>query len=81
MLAINNLTKGQAANILTRLKHGAQVCFDQCPLQVLYTYTIQARFEKKVKESSRILDVMQKERDRRAREIVKVGPLHVGGIT
>ncbi|KIL70887.1 hypothetical protein M378DRAFT_183448 [Amanita muscaria Koide BX008] len=60
---IHNLTKGQAGNILTRLKHGAQ-----------------ARFEKKVKENTRILNDLQKEQNRRARETVKVGPLHVEDI-
>ncbi|KAK2461954.1 hypothetical protein APHAL10511_006417 [Amanita phalloides] len=55
---IGSLTKGQAANILTRLKHGAQ-----------------SRFEKKLKENNRILDALRKERDRMAREVVKVGPL------
>ncbi|KAF8640629.1 hypothetical protein AX17_000289 [Amanita inopinata Kibby_2008] len=58
MQKIQNLTKGQAANILTRLKHGAQ-----------------ARFEKKQKENIKMLNVVEKEKMRRAREDVKVGPL------
>ncbi|KAF8632559.1 hypothetical protein AX15_001769 [Amanita polypyramis BW_CC] len=63
MQKIRDLTKGQAANILTRLKHGAQ-----------------ARFEKRLKENTRVLHTMQKERDRVAREVVKVGPLHVDDV-
>src|SRR6266550_7627298 len=37
---IHHLTKGQAANILTRLKHGAQVCPTWCTLQLLTVYII-----------------------------------------
>ncbi|KAI0082294.1 P-loop containing nucleoside triphosphate hydrolase protein [Panus rudis PR-1116 ss-1] len=55
---IASLTKGEAANIITRLKHGAQ-----------------ARYEKKSKEKRKLEQAMEKERVRRARETVSVGPL------
>ncbi|KAI0932110.1 hypothetical protein AcW1_000677 [Taiwanofungus camphoratus] len=55
---IQNMTKGDAANIITRLKHGAQT-----------------RYEKKIKEQQKAVDVLAKEKKRRAREDVKVGPL------
>ncbi|TFK41214.1 P-loop containing nucleoside triphosphate hydrolase protein [Crucibulum laeve] len=56
------MTKGDAANIIIRLKHGAQ-----------------ARFEKKMKLATRAAAVSSKEAQRRAREDVRVGPLHLGG--
>ncbi|KAH8120198.1 P-loop containing nucleoside triphosphate hydrolase protein [Phellopilus nigrolimitatus] len=56
-----SLTKGQAANIITRLKHGAQ-----------------ARYAKKVKLALKDAQSADKEKRRRAREHVAVGPLHSG---
>ncbi|THH11226.1 hypothetical protein EW145_g819 [Phellinidium pouzarii] len=56
---LRNLTKGQAANIITRLKHGAQ-----------------ARYAKKVKTVQKEARRVDKERRRKAREHVAVGPLH-----
>ncbi|KAH7883536.1 P-loop containing nucleoside triphosphate hydrolase protein [Phlebopus sp. FC_14] len=54
-----NLTKGEAANIITRLKHGAQ-----------------AYYEKKAKQKRKVDELAQKEKERRAREDVQVGPLN-----
>ncbi|KAF9076236.1 P-loop containing nucleoside triphosphate hydrolase protein [Rhodocollybia butyracea] len=52
------LTKGEAANIITRLRNGAK-----------------ARHEKKVKQAVAKAKATEKERARRAREEVRVGPL------
>ncbi|KZT02640.1 P-loop containing nucleoside triphosphate hydrolase protein [Laetiporus sulphureus 93-53] len=57
---LSRLTKGEAANIITRLKHGAQ-----------------SRYEKKVKQQQRAMKALQKERLRKAREHVEVGPLSI----
>ncbi|KIK70935.1 hypothetical protein GYMLUDRAFT_185101 [Collybiopsis luxurians FD-317 M1] len=55
---LQRLTKGEAANIITRLKHGAK-----------------GRHAKKIKHASTAAKVAEKERARRAREDVQVGPL------
>ncbi|OAX44240.1 P-loop containing nucleoside triphosphate hydrolase protein [Rhizopogon vinicolor AM-OR11-026] len=55
---LQNMTKGEAANIITRLKHGAQ-----------------AHYEKKTKEAKKTSQLAEKERRRRERETVQVGPL------
>ncbi|RPD82473.1 P-loop containing nucleoside triphosphate hydrolase protein [Lentinus tigrinus ALCF2SS1-7] len=55
---LKDLRKGEAANIITRLKHGAQ-----------------ARYEKIKKERLRTVLAVEKEKARKAREVVKVGPL------
>ncbi|KAE9408139.1 P-loop containing nucleoside triphosphate hydrolase protein [Gymnopus androsaceus JB14] len=55
---LTNLTKGEAANIITRLKHGAK-----------------GRHNKKAKQASTAAKAAEKERVRRAREDVRVGPL------
>ncbi|KAL6309906.1 P-loop containing nucleoside triphosphate hydrolase protein [Sparassis latifolia] len=52
------LTKGEAANVIIRLKHGAQ-----------------ARYEKKAKANQKVAQSIAKERTRKAREHVRVGPL------
>ena len=52
MNKIHNLTKGQAANILTRLKHGAQVCPTWFSLQLLTVYIIDPFREKTEGERS-----------------------------
>ncbi|KAL4070898.1 P-loop containing nucleoside triphosphate hydrolase protein [Scleroderma citrinum] len=56
---LQNLTKGEAANIITRLRHGAQ----------------QAYYEKKAKEARKKLMADEKERERKKREVVQVGPM------
>ncbi|KAJ3734791.1 P-loop containing nucleoside triphosphate hydrolase protein [Lentinula guzmanii] len=56
---LQNLTKGEAANIITRLKNGAK----------------QRRHDKKVQQASAAARASEKERVRRAREEVRVGPL------
>ncbi|KAG1749940.1 P-loop containing nucleoside triphosphate hydrolase protein [Suillus paluster] len=55
---LQNMTKGQAANIITRLKHGAQ-----------------AHYEKTTREVKKASQLAEKERRRRERETVQVGPL------
>jgi len=55
---IEQMTKGEAANIITRLKHGAQT-----------------RYEKKMKAYARAASDFHKEKTRREREIVEIGPL------
>ncbi|KAG6851171.1 hypothetical protein H0H93_015181 [Arthromyces matolae] len=55
---INRMTKGQAANVITRLKHGAQ-----------------KRYQQKVKVIMKQSNFEAKEKLRRNREVVQVGPL------
>ncbi|KAF8832295.1 hypothetical protein HHX47_DHR1001479 [Lentinula edodes] len=55
---LKNITKGEAANIITRLKHGAK-----------------RRHDQKVKQASVATKAAEKERARRAREEVRIGPL------
>lgn len=55
---LQNITKGEAANIITRLKHGAK-----------------AHYEKKAREAKKIFQLAEKERQRKERETVQVGPL------
>ncbi|KAG1864258.1 P-loop containing nucleoside triphosphate hydrolase protein [Suillus subalutaceus] len=55
---LQNITKGEAANIITRLKHGAK-----------------AYYEKKAREAKKASQLAEKERRRKEREIVQVGPL------
>lgn len=55
---LENITKGEAANIITRLKHGAK-----------------AHYEKKAREAKKIFQLAEKERRRKERETVQVGPL------
>jgi len=52
------MNKGDAANVITRLRHGAQ-----------------ARYKKKTKALLKEWQRVEKELNRRAQEIVKVGPL------
>ncbi|KAG1833736.1 P-loop containing nucleoside triphosphate hydrolase protein [Suillus variegatus] len=55
---LQNITKGEAANIITRLKHGAK-----------------AYYEKKARETKKESQLAEKERRRKERETVQVGPL------
>ncbi|KAL0951262.1 hypothetical protein HGRIS_007976 [Hohenbuehelia grisea] len=57
-----NLTKGEAANVITRLKHGAL-----------------RRYNEKMRAEKKKVQIESKERLRRSREVVKVGPLHDPG--
>jgi len=57
---IDNLTKGDAANIITRLRHGAQ-----------------ARYSTRIGAARKKALVLEKERQRRAREEVQVGNLSI----
>ncbi|KIP11377.1 hypothetical protein PHLGIDRAFT_83369 [Phlebiopsis gigantea 11061_1 CR5-6] len=57
---LSKLTKGEAANIINRLKHGAM-----------------SRHQKKAKAQEKQIALAEKERQRKAREHVAVGPLSV----
>ncbi|KDQ16273.1 hypothetical protein BOTBODRAFT_30973 [Botryobasidium botryosum FD-172 SS1] len=57
-ISLATLTKGQAADIIIRLKHGAM-----------------ARYDKKKRKSAKEALIEEKERARRERETVRVGPL------
>jgi ATP-dependent helicase IRC3 len=74
--ATEKLTKGEAANIITRLKHGAQVCppYSLNPSSFL-TSIAQAYYEKKMREDRKESQLAEKERLRIARSTVRVGPL------
>jgi hypothetical protein len=77
---LNTLTKGKAADIITRLKHGCQV---NLPLtimnNILLTQSSKGRLKKKIKEAEKQAKKaklqISKELSRRAREEVKVGLL------
>ena len=75
-----NITKGEAANMITRLKHGALVSslhhlnIERALLKPFFT---QKRFEKKQRERAKLLLAARKESVRKTREDVKVGPLSV----
>jgi ATP-dependent helicase IRC3 len=74
--ATERLTKGEAANIITRLKHGAHVCCSYF-LSILSRLSCsgQSYYEKKAKQERKGLQVAEKERLRIAREAIIVGPL------
>jgi ATP-dependent helicase IRC3 len=71
------MTKGEAANIITRLKHGAQVAslIHFSPLLSSTNPMRQSRFEKKMKAAAKVVQADSKEKLRQAREAVAVGPL------
>ncbi len=71
------MTKGEAANIISRLKHGAQVSTyssNIVPPTLIIQY-LQSRYEKKAKQARKAALLVAKEQSRRAREPVQVGPL------
>jgi len=68
------MTKGEAANIITRLKHGAQVR-NYYTSRLILIQVHKARYEKKRKEEKKSSQLVEKERRRREREMVQVGPL------
>lgn len=74
---IATLTKGEAANIIVRLKHGAQVIGHISTLIRYTNLTQQSRFEKKMKTATKIAYTGLKEKLRQAKEAVVVGPLSV----
>lgn len=83
-LDVDSLTKGQAANVITRLKHGAKVkktmhrtseddlIPNQRILQGRYAKKMKQKFSLELKEARQT----EKEKLRKAREHVAVGPLH-----
>lgn len=69
------MTKGQAADLITRMKHGALVGGIICELLFQCNENIQGRGKRQAKAEERALAKAAKEEKRRAREHVKVGPL------
>ena len=74
---LKTMKKGEAANIITRLKHGAQVrdLLDTIFTRTRLKFAAQARYEKRKKEQAKLVLAVEKEKSRRAREDVKVGRL------
>lgn len=78
-LDIDKLTRGEAANIITRLKHGAQVRFRTSCWFLNYIRLMmcihKARYKKASKKILKDTEAKRKEFLRQAREVVRVGPL------
>lgn len=76
-LRIEKLTKGEAANIITRIKHGAlvSVLIDASYVSELTWHLSQSRYESKMKAIKKEEQLQLKEVRRQAREVVTVGPL------
>ena len=72
-----NLTKGNAADIITRLKHGSQVNLPPIITNNILTQSPKERYKKKLKQTAKAMHEMKKEQSRRAREDVKVGLLEL----
>jgi ATP-dependent helicase IRC3 len=72
---LDKLTKGNAADIITRLKHGSQVNLPLAIMNEILTQSPKTRFAKKLKQAAKAMHEMTKEQNRRAREEVKVGLL------
>lgn len=72
---LEKLTKGNAADIITRLKHGSQVELPLTTMNNILTQSTKGRFKKKLKQVAKAMHEMTKEQSRRAREEVKVGLL------
>ena len=76
---VESLNRGRAAAIITRLKHGAQVCKLDKDAAGSDVISLQARYERKLKQQQ--LDQLEKakaarEKQRAAiRDPVSVGPL------
>ena len=79
-LRIQRLTRGDAANIITRIKHGAMVSvlFDDSHVAELTWRFLQGRYEYKMKAMRKEEQLQLKELRRQAREVVTVGPLAAG---
>ena len=75
MFNTDNLKKGQAADMITRLKHGAHVSLVHVNCWSPFDLHFQTHYIKKVKVMGKIAKVEEKERQRRARETVSEGPL------
>jgi len=72
---LKNLTKGDAANIITRLKHGAQVSGFHVMARTAMTLSPKRRYVKKLMANRKLEIADAKEKQRQAREHVRVGPL------
>ncbi|KAF8807352.1 P-loop containing nucleoside triphosphate hydrolase protein [Phlegmacium glaucopus] len=72
---LEKLTKGNAADIITRLKHGSQVNLPLIIINDILTQSPKGRFKKKLKQAAKAMHEITKEQTRRAREEVKVGLL------
>ena len=76
-LRIQRLTKGEAANIITRIKHGAMVSTTsgECSVNGANLLPSQSRYQRKMAAMRKEEQLQLKEIKRRAREVVAVGPL------
>jgi ATP-dependent helicase IRC3 len=72
---LDKLTKGNAADIITRLKHGSQVNLPPTIMNDSLIQSTKGRLKKKLKQIAKEMNAMTKEQSRRAREDVKVGLL------
>jgi len=72
---LNKLTKGNAADIIARLRHGGQVSPLLIIMNDMLTQSPKGRFKKKLKQAVKTMQEINKEQARRAREDVKVGLL------
>ena len=73
---LKNLTKGEAAHIITRLKHGAQVSgFCAMAWTAMTLSPKKRRYVKKLMDHRKLEIADEKEKQRQAREHVRVGPL------
>ncbi len=73
---IAKLTKGEAANIISGLKHGAMVGYFLLQGTIRLMCGSQAYHQKKAKAAAKSKQVQSKEKERRSRTNVAVGPLH-----
>jgi hypothetical protein len=76
--ALLNLTKGAAADLITRMRSGAKVCIlhlTQSTVLCSNRFFTQGAYDKELQKRARETKVAEKEIARRARETVQVGPL------
>ena len=78
---LEKLTKGEAADIITRLKHGWEVNFPLTIMNNILTQSSKGRMKKKLQQVAtkkrKEKHKLSKELSRQAREVVKVGLLEV----
>lgn len=71
---LENLTKGNAADTITRFKHGWEVNFPLIIMNnILLTQSPKGRVKKKMKQAAKEMRKVSKEQSRQAREYVEVG--------
>lgn len=70
---LENLTKGAAADLITRLRHGWEVNFPLTIMNNILTQSSKGRVKKKLKQVAKEKKRISKEQSRQAREEVEVG--------